>query len=226
MIKYRLRFTKTGDTRFISHLDLVRFFTRLFTRAGIPLSYSQGFNPHPKMSIALPLSVGMESECEYMDVTVEIDFPEQELIDRLNAKSTMGIEITAAKKLDENSKKLSDIASADYYLGIVCEKITKGMIGDFLDLDTIEVVKKTKRSEALTNIRKDILSINLESTHVLTTSSMDCVTARVRLSAGSGSNLKPDLLILAMEKYINNFKYEYFTANRIGIYDSNGQPLI
>ena len=62
VVKYRLQFSKEGETKYVSHLDLVRLFTRAFKRAELPLAYSEGFNPHPKMSIGLPLSVGVTSE--------------------------------------------------------------------------------------------------------------------------------------------------------------------
>ncbi len=67
MDKLRLRFSKTGRAVYISHLDLMRTMQRVFSRAGVPLKYSEGFNPHAKISIILPLSVGTASLCEYMD---------------------------------------------------------------------------------------------------------------------------------------------------------------
>ncbi|MCL2249723.1 MAG: TIGR03936 family radical SAM-associated protein [Oscillospiraceae bacterium] len=68
MIKIRCLYTKTGRAKFISHLDLMETFKRSFLRAGVKLTYSEGFNPHPYISVALPLSVGCESVCEIIDV--------------------------------------------------------------------------------------------------------------------------------------------------------------
>ena len=70
MDKLRLRFEKAGKAIYISHLDLMRVVQRVFLRAGVPLRYSEGFNPHPLISICLPLSVGTESFCELMDFRV------------------------------------------------------------------------------------------------------------------------------------------------------------
>ena len=83
--KLRMRFSKTGRAVYISHLDLMRTMQRAFLRAGYPLKYSEGFNPHAQISILLPLSVGCASECELMDfqLTEEVDL--QELPARLTA---------------------------------------------------------------------------------------------------------------------------------------------
>ena len=84
MDKLRLRFSKTGRAVYISHLDLMRTMTRAFLRAECRLKYSEGFNPHPNISIALPLSVGCESLCEIMDFRL---IEEKELDDILKSLS-------------------------------------------------------------------------------------------------------------------------------------------
>lgn len=96
MDKLRLRFQKTGKAVYISHLDLMRVVQRIFLRAGTPIKYSEGFNPHALISICLPLSVGMASECELMDfrVTREVDLAA--LPETLNAVSPEGVRFLAA----------------------------------------------------------------------------------------------------------------------------------
>lgn len=69
----RALFQKTGNAVYISHLDLMRLFQRAFKRAGLPLTHTQGFNPRPSVSIALPLSLGVESQCELLDFELETD---------------------------------------------------------------------------------------------------------------------------------------------------------
>ena len=81
----RLLFTKTGEAVWMSHLDLMRLFQRAFKRAGLHLTHTQGFNPRPSVSIALPLSLGMESRCELLDFELdgdEVTF--KEIAERLN----------------------------------------------------------------------------------------------------------------------------------------------
>ena len=90
MDKLRLRFQKTGKAVYISHLDLMRVVQRIFLRAGTPIKYSEGFNPHALISICLPLSVGMASECELMDFRVTREVELAALPETLNAVSPEG----------------------------------------------------------------------------------------------------------------------------------------
>ena len=100
----RVLYKKTGDISYISHLDIVKLMERVSRRAGIKLSYSQGFSPHPKTSFSPALSVGMHSFCEYMDLELEdesIDL--QELLDRYNEASVEGIDFIKAKKMEDST---------------------------------------------------------------------------------------------------------------------------
>ena len=96
MDKLRLRFTKTGRAVYISHLDLMHTMQRAFSRAGYELKYSEGFNPHPQISIALPLSVGAASLCEIMDFRLNGEADLTELPARLSAVMPEGIRILEA----------------------------------------------------------------------------------------------------------------------------------
>ena len=87
----RALFEKTGTAVWISHLDLMRLFQRAFARANLPLKHTQGFNPRPSVSIALPLSVGMESVCELLDFEVEGNFTPEEITKRLNETLIDGV---------------------------------------------------------------------------------------------------------------------------------------
>ena len=93
----RVWFQKRGPIRYISHLDLMRTMTRAIRRSGIPLWYTEGFNPHPYMTFALPLSLGMESLCESMDIRIEDDTSEETILSALQSAMPAGIEITAVK---------------------------------------------------------------------------------------------------------------------------------
>ena len=84
----RIKFRKVGNLQYISHLDLQRTFNRVLVRAGLPLWYTKGFNPHIKMVFGMPLPVGSESECEMLDVRVEREMSDEEMLQRLNAELT------------------------------------------------------------------------------------------------------------------------------------------
>ena len=96
MDKLRLRFTKTGRAVYISHLDLMHTMQRAFSRAGYALKYSEGFNPHPQISIALPLSVGAASLCEIMDFKLSGEADLAQLPARLSAMLPEGIQVIEA----------------------------------------------------------------------------------------------------------------------------------
>ena len=106
MDKLRLRFRKTGRAVYISHLDLMQTMQRAFFRAGYPLRYSEGFNPHPLISIALPLSVGAASECELMDFRLKEDTDLAALPARLTAALPEGIEVLEAYEFTRKASGL------------------------------------------------------------------------------------------------------------------------
>lgn len=104
----RALFEKTGNAAYISHLDLMRLFQRAFKRAGLPLTHTQGFNPRPSVSIALPMSLGAESHCELLDFALEGELPDYgEICDRLNEKLTEGVRVL---QVYDGGEKLKNLA--------------------------------------------------------------------------------------------------------------------
>ena len=84
MSKRRVTFSKTGMGKYISHLDLLRCFTRAIQRSGMPVVYSQGFNPHQKMTFSLPLPIGVTSQCETVDIQFEDNVSDKEIFEKLS----------------------------------------------------------------------------------------------------------------------------------------------
>ena len=104
----RLLFEKTGNAVWISHLDLMRLFQRAFKRAGLPLTHTQGFNPRPSVSIALPLSVGVQSRCELLDFELDGEtVNNNEIKEKLNAALVAGVNVI---HVYDNGRKLKDLA--------------------------------------------------------------------------------------------------------------------
>ena len=105
---YRLLFEKIGSAVWISHLDLMRLFQRAFKRAGLPLTHTQGYNPRPSVSIALPLSVGVESRCELLDFDLDADAVScNEILKRLNCALVEGVKVLQVYTSD---RKIRDLA--------------------------------------------------------------------------------------------------------------------
>lgn len=220
MVKYRLKFRKFGETKFVSHLDLVRLFTRLHTRANLPLSYSEGFNPHPKMAFALPLSVGCSSEGEYLDVSYDRDMSENFIMEELNKKVPIGIEITKVQRLGEVYKKFASITAAEYMITIEGDGLTRDKLNEFFARETIEIEKKSKRSVAVKNIKENIYNLEMCAEYP------GGAVIKAVISAGNEATLRPDLLLSAMEMYIDGFKVDYAEVTRNAILDEKFIPLM
>lgn len=212
MNKYRLKYQKSEQAQYISHLDFVRTIGRTFKRANLPLKYTQGFNPHIIMSVALPISVGVLSDSEYMDIELTESIGTAELINRINGNIPLGLKIIDAKKLTEEDKSFNKIDSAKYIVhttGTGCKEIEK-----LLELDCVEVEKKTKKGISNVDIKKDIRNVE----YVGTEDEYDVFI--MHLSAGSNSNLKPETVLKAMELYLG-YKTEFYKVKRINMYFEN-----
>ncbi|MBQ3554125.1 MAG: DUF2344 domain-containing protein [Clostridia bacterium] len=216
MAKYRLEFSKEGDAKFVSHLDLVRLFTRVFKRARLPLAYSEGFNPHPKMSIGIPLSVGVTSEAELLDAEFYEEVPALEIKERMNETMPIGIAITKVQMLEQGMPKLSSVSRASYRVSLSGDGVAKEALAEFLKRETIEIEKKTKRSEKLVDIKPDIFGILWE----------DETTLVMTLATGSAANLKPEVVLSAMKLYIPGCSGEAAAVHRLSMTDDNGCALI
>ena len=114
-MKARIKFAKYGVIRFIGHLDLMRYFQKANRRAGIDISYSEGFNPHQIMSFASPLGLGITSDGEYLDISLNSDIDKDTLINSLNKQMVDGVKIlgngTIEKSLTVQGCKFSKSAA-------------------------------------------------------------------------------------------------------------------
>ncbi len=233
-MKYRMRFSKEGMVKFIGHLDIMRYFQKAFRRAGLDLSYSQGFSPHPLLSFASPLGVGLESEGEYLDIELNSRGSIPEMTDAVNAQMTEGIRIISIIELPDDAKpSMALIAAADYDVRFregmqPWDDTRKGteVLADavrrFMDRKEIIVRKKTKKSESLTDIRPLIYDMY----------ATDEGSLRMQVAAGSAKNIKPQLI---MNEMYNNEGWEAdefaWQITRLDIYtdtgsDSEGRQLV
>lgn len=193
MDKWLIRFSKSGTLRYIGHLDLLRVFQRTIRRAGLPVAYSQGFNPHSLFSFALPLPLGMESVNDYAEITMENSVTAEELTGRLNAHTPRGLVVTGARPAMKGEAGVAALtAAADYSFFMppaadsgACpgtEAITD-MLQAILAEKVITVPKKTKSGLHDADIRPDIYDLRLTPDHGIV----------MRLAAGSARFLNPAL---------------------------------
>jgi len=216
VIKYRFCYAKFGDAKYISHLDLIRMFSRAFKRAGIPLTHSEGFNPHPKMAIGLPLSVGLTSECEYMDAELDRAISADD-VSALNASLPMGISISAAAERLVGTKKLADIRWATYKVTLHDGAVSQDALDAFMARADVVVEKKTKRKVSDTDILPDIAALIV---------SKDGTVLTMTVSAGASYNIKPELVLLAMRTYIEGFGATNYDIHRAAIITDDGRNLM
>lgn len=164
MDKLRLRFRKVGRAVYISHLDLMQTMQRAFSRAGYALRYSEGFNPHPLLSIALPLSVGTASECELMDFKLREDADLAALPARLTAALPEGIEATACYEPERKAALLKWLRVQGLFEYDTREHAAmEAALRDFYAQERIVITKKTKRGLGETDIRPAIREIGFSA---------------------------------------------------------------
>ncbi len=216
MDKLRMRFTKTGRAVYISHLDLMHTMQRAFSRAGYALKYSEGFNPHPQISIALPLSVGAASLCEIMDFRLKEEADPAALPGELNAVLPEGIEVLEVYEPQRKSSQLKWLQIAGVF-----EYDTRGAaemaaeLTEFYARDSVVITKKTKRGMAQTDIRPGIRSLSFAAAG-------DHVDVQAVISAQEPT-INPELLAEALRQLAPELAPDFAKFTRIETYDADMQ---
>ena len=203
-MKARVKFNKYGVVRFIGHLDVMRYFQKAMRRAGIDISYSQGYNPHQLMSFASPLGVGITSDGEYLDIELVESVSSEKVVKQMNAVSVEGIEVISFVEIPDDKKcsGMTITAAADYIVSLPerykTSEIVRAVpqdwenkIKEFMEQEQIIVLKKTKKSEKEVDIKPMIYDIKIVENGVY-----------MFLATGSEQNLKPDLVMDTFLKFI------------------------
>lgn len=198
-MKIRIKFRKTGIMKFIGHLDVMRYFQKAIRRADVEICYSGGFSPHQIMSFAAPLGVGITSNGEYVDIEVHSTSTTAEMLERLNAVMAEGFEIAEYKLLpDTAANAMSSVAAADYTLTFrpgyepeeeSAEEWFKKLTA-FFDQPQVMVLKKTKKGEKEMDLKPLIYDLGVIAGNDAAQSQLF-----MKISTGSASNIKPELLL-------------------------------
>lgn len=216
MDKLRLRFSKTGRAIYISHLDLMHTMQRAFSRAGYALKYSEGFNPHPQISIALPLSVGTASRCEIMDFKLKEDPDLTELPRKLTSALPEGIEVLEVYEPERKTAQLKWLAVEgvmEYDERSPLE--TADALSAFYARETVVITKKTKRGVGETDIRPGIREIAFAPGE-------KSVSVKAVISAQEPT-INPELLAEALRQLAPEFAPDFARFTRIETYDADGK---
>ena len=188
----RLRFARHEPAIWLAHLDLMRTFERSIRRAGLPVSYSHGFNPRPQLSFALPIGTGLATRDDYVDISLTEPVNPAELMASLNRMLPEGLVVLAAAAVHaEGPSLMSKVRAADYCLqgsGIAeAARTMAAMAGEL----PWPVEKNSKGKKIVLNVRPLLINLDLDAP--------DQITIRVR--AGSSENLRPDLFLDALVRY-------------------------
>ena len=220
-VPIRCRFYKVGMLQYISHLDLVRTMTRSIVRAGIPVWYTQGFNPRLKLTFSLPLSIGTQSRCEFFDIRLTAPMETEEIKARLNAALTDEMQVIEVYQSD---LKFSEIRWARYEIRMVSPKLTEQTADSLRELYThpLVVTKRSKTGDKEVDIAP---FLKLESIAYAD----GTVTIRALLSADSADYLNPEYLIKAADaklgvRFDDPFT-EYYTIMREEAYLEDGKTV-
>jgi len=218
--KLRLVFQKNGRAVYISHLDLLRTFQRVFLRQGLVLRHSQGYHPHPIISFALPLSVGQSSDCEILDFEVTEDSDGRDIPAKLNPYMPEGVQAIACYVPRRPVRDLAYLhcrVEFDYDGGIPSG--AEEAISALLSRESVVIQKRTKRKDlADVDIRPMIRSISMsrrEDTLV-----MDAVVM------AQNPGLNPALLAAAVEKHLPELKPDFVRVHRLEFLDEEGRSFV
>lgn len=210
----RLLFSKTGDAVWMSHLDLMRLFQRAFKRAGLPLTHTQGFNPRPSVSIALPLSVGVESDCELLDFELEGEMIPCEVIpERLNNALVKGVKV-----LDcfDTGTKIKELAFLKCCVTLTYDRCipedAEQNIAVLFGKQSLIVEKKSKNGITEQDIIPMIraFTITRDNNQTLRIVAMVCC---------QNPSLNPMQMVVAIERYLPECKPDHAAYRRLELYD-------
>lgn len=168
MYNIRVKFIRGEEVKFISHLDLMRAFERAIRRSGLPIAYSQGFNPHQQMVFGLPLSVGVTSEAEYGDFELTEKLEPLDFMERLNSQLPKGLLITKAESRSINENIMASISASAYEILIYVENFLDGeafknSVDSMLSQTEVSVIKEGKSGSKRVNIRPMIQTLDVKS---------------------------------------------------------------
>lgn len=198
-MKLRIKFEKADPVKYISHLDMMRTFERAFRRAKLPLAYSEGFTPHPRLTFSPALSVGVTSSSEYMDAEFYEDIPAQEVLNRLNSSLPKGLKILKTGSSD-GKYALSEINAALYTVTISGNFIKEDIVraaDELMKQKEIIVEKVSKKGIKKVNIAPLIYSIEVLSNNA------DEILLVMKMAIGQGGGVSPDLIVKELGKYLS-----------------------
>ena len=191
-MRLRIKFAKTAHMRYTGHLDLHRTWERTIRRAKLPLAYSQGYNPRPKLNLAIALPLGFTSNCELAEIWLTEDHSESEVATRLQEAAPPGVEIFAGEVVDPKSPKIPNLIESAEYEIILLENIPN--LDDRIEkMQTAETLIRERRGKEY-----DLRPL-IETLAVVEPSPAGEQRIHLRLAARTGATGRPDEVLAALE---------------------------
>lgn len=221
----RIKYSKLGDISYISHLDIIKLMERIVRRTGLKLSYSEGFNPHPKTAFSPALQLGVQSHCEYLDMEFDEAVEEDLLIQKLNEKTVEGINFIEAKILTDKVDSLVAFITHSRYEITVDEedenKISKiiSAINKINNTNEMLLTKKTKKGNIKEyNVKEYIGTIDLER-------KSDGLSIFVDICSGSVKSINPKKIIELVESLedLSGIEYDLIKLETYHIDEDTGK---
>lgn len=163
-MKKRVYFDKYGEMKFISHLDLLRFFERLFNKAEIPVKYSEGFHPRPKMSFGSPISLGTEAYNEIMDFETDAEISNEEVVKRLNESAVLGFKVHKVEEVPRKSSIMEEFTNMLYTVEGSQEDMDK--LEELFNRDEILEVREKKGKTVTRNLKERLKTFSREGNKI------------------------------------------------------------
>ena len=163
-MKKRVYFDKYGEMKFISHLDLLRFFERLFNKAEIPVKYSEGFHPRPKMSFGSPISLGTEAYNEIMDFETDAEISNEEVVKRLNESAVLGFKVNKVEEVPRKSSIMEEFTNMLYTVEGSQEDMDK--LEELFNRNEILEVREKKGKIVTRNLKERLKTFSREGNKI------------------------------------------------------------
>ncbi|MGI6085509.1 MAG: TIGR03936 family radical SAM-associated protein [Acetivibrionales bacterium] len=215
----RFKFSRGQELKYIAHLDILRVFERGIKRAGIPVAFTQGFNPRQKLVFGLPMSIGLTGESEYADIELSEDMEPEEFITQINRGLPEGLRVEAAVPQNTRDNIMNQITAARYEIVFEAKEPKNhfeidNLLHELLSGEEILVIKKSKKGPRKINIRPLIYSLSAEKIDA------DKFRLYAFLSAGAENNLRADLLMKAFSQE-TKLDIEIVSMHRKALYASS-----
>ncbi|MGN1013808.1 MAG: TIGR03936 family radical SAM-associated protein [Butyricicoccus sp.] len=217
MFKARMKFSKTDEAAYISHLDLMHCMQRAIARAQLPVWYTEGFNQHIYISVALPLSTCYSGECEFLDFNCTADKIPDDAVERMNAVMPRGLKVLDIYPLSNGGQKVREIAYSKFEITWEFDNgVPESFCADVEQLfarDEIRIMKRSKRGEKEVNIKEYIKGLSLQP-------DTDCVRAYAVLGAGN-NNLSPEYITKTILSAFPQYEPDGVRYHHLMTYDTN-----